>query len=331
MANIGIALSCEERPARELVQAGRAAEAAGFTAGWISDHFHPWNDEQGESPFVWSVLGALAEATRTMSWETAVTRPMVRTHPAIVAQAAATTATLMPGRFRLGVGSGEALNEHIFGDAWPRPAIRLEMLEEAVEVIRLLWSGGVVSHRGRHYAVDRARIYSLPDEPPPIVVSAFHDEALALAARIGDGFATTKPDAEGVEAYREQGGRGPAQGAFKCCYGPDREKAVETAHRLWPNESLGGTLAQVLPQPADFEAASQLVTPEMVAESVPCGPDPEVHIAKLQEYVDAGFDEIFVGHIGPGHDAFLEFYAREVLPHFATRPREHAGSAETAT
>jgi G6PDH family F420-dependent oxidoreductase len=317
MAIIGIALSCEERPARELVEAGRAAEAAGFRAGWISDHFHPWNDEQGESPFVWSVLGALAEATTAMSWETAVTCPMVRTHPAIVAQAAATTATLMPGRFRLGVGSGEALNEHIFGDAWPRPEIRLEMLAEAVEVIRLLWSGEVVSHRGRHYTLDRARIYSLPDELPPVIVSAFHSEALKIAARIGEGFATTKPDGEGIARYRELGGKGPTQGALKCCYGTDEQKAIETAHRLWPNEGLGGTLAQILPQPADFEAASQLVTPEMIAESVPCGPDPDAHIARVQEYVDAGFDEIFVGHIGPGHDEFLDFYAREVVPHFS--------------
>jgi G6PDH family F420-dependent oxidoreductase len=191
------------------------------------------------------------------------------------------------------------------------------MLEEAVEVIRLLWTGDVVSHRGRHYNVDRARIYSLPDELPPVIVSAFHGEALALAARIGDGFATTTPDAEGRERYRELGGRGPTQGAFKCCYGPDRQKAIETAHRLWPNEELPGTLAQILPQPADFEAASQLVTPDMVGESVACGPDPAVHIAKVRAYVDAGFDEIYVGHIGPDHDAFLEFYAQEVLPEFA--------------
>ena len=317
MAVLGIALSCEERTASELVEAGRAAEEAGFTAGWISDHFHPWNDEQGQSPFVWSVLGGLAVATSTMSWETAVTCPTVRTHPAIIAQAAATTATMMPGRFRLGLGSGEALNEHIFGDAWPRPAIRLEMLEEAVDVIRKLWSGDVVSHRGRHYTVDRARIYSLPDELPPVLISAFHAEAIELAARIGEGFVTTTPDAEGRERYRELGGIGPTQGAFKCCYGPDKDEAIATAHRLWANESLPGTLAQILPQPADFEAASELVKPEMVAESVPCGPDPDEHIAKVQEYVDAGFDEIYVGHIGPCHDRFVEFYAREVLPHFS--------------
>jgi G6PDH family F420-dependent oxidoreductase len=315
MTVLGIAFSSEERSATEIVAAARRAEEAGFRAGWISDHFHPWNDEQGQSPFVWSVLGALAEATTEMSWETAVTCPSLRTHPAIVSQAAATTATLMPGRFRLGVGTGEALNEHIFGDAWPRPAIRLEMLEEAVAVMRQLWTGELVSHRGAHYVVDRARIYTLPDEPPPIIVSAFHEEALDLAARIGDGFATTKPDAESRQGYRDRGGRGATQGAFKCCYGPDREQAIETAHRLWPNEGLPGTLAQVLSTPEEFEAVSQLVSPDVVSDNVPCGPDPDLHIAKVQEYVDAGFDEIFVGHIGPGHDAFVDFYAREVLPH----------------
>ena len=315
MTVIGIALSSEERSATELVAAARKAEEAGFTAGWISDHFHPWNDEQGQSPFVWSVLGALAEATSEMTWETAVTCPTMRIHPAILAQATATTAALMPGRFRFGVGSGEALNEHIFGDAWPRPAIRLEMLEEAVEVIRKLWSGELTSHQGTHYTVDRARIYTLPDEPPPIIVSAFHEQALDLAARIGDGFATTKPDAESRQGYRERGGKGPTQGALKCCYGPDRDAAIETAHRLWPNEGLPGPLAQVLSTPEEFEAASQLVTPDMIAKSVPCGPDPEDHIAKVQEYVDAGFDEIYVGHIGPDHDAFVDFYAREVIPH----------------
>ena len=317
MTVIGIALSSEERSATEIIAAARKAEEAGFTAGWISDHFHPWNHEQGQSPFVWSVLGALAEATSEMTWETAVTCPTLRIHPAVIAQATATTASLMPGRFRFGVGTGEALNEHIFGDAWPRPEIRLEMLEEAVALIRQLWTGELTSWQGAHYTVDRARIYTLPDEPPPIIVSAFHEAALDLAAKIGDGFATTKPDAESRQGYRDRGGKGPTQSAFKCCYGPDRDEAIATAHRLWANEHLTGTLAQVLSTPEEFEAASELVTPEMVAETVPCGPDPEEHVAKVQEYIDAGFDEIFVGQIGPDHDAFIEFYAREVLPHVA--------------
>jgi G6PDH family F420-dependent oxidoreductase len=317
MTVIGIALSSEERSGPELIEAGRQAEQAGFTAGWISDHFHPWNDAQGQSPFVWSVLGGLAQVTSSMSWETAVTCPTIRTHPAIIAQATATTATLMPGRFRFGVGSGEALNEHILGDVWPRAEVRLEMLEEAVALIRQLWTGELTSHEGEHYKVDRARIYSLPDAPPPIIVSAFHEEALALAARIGDGFATTKPDGESRQSYRDQGGKGPTQSSFKCCYGPDKDAAIRTVHRLWPNDQLPGTLAQVLPTPAEFEQATQLVTPAMLAEQVPCGPDPAEHIAKLQEYVDAGFDEVFVGQIGPNHAEFIEFYAREVLPHFS--------------
>jgi G6PDH family F420-dependent oxidoreductase len=317
MALIGIALSSEERTASELVDAAAKAEQAGFRAGWISDHFHPWIDEQGESPFVWSALGGIARETSSMSWITAVTCPTVRIHPAILAQAAATTATMMPGRFRFGVGSGEALNEHILGDRWPEAEVRLEMLEEAVEVIRLLWQGGTRSHRGEYYEVENARIYSLPDELPPIIVSGFGPKAIALAAAIGDGFVTTKPNKEHLELYRQQGGRGPLLGGAKVCYGPDREECVRTAHRLWPNSGLTGELAQVLPTPAHFEQAAQLVTPEMVAESTPCGPDPEVHIAGIQEYVDAGFDEVFVQHIGPNHDAFIDFYAAEVLPHFS--------------
>jgi G6PDH family F420-dependent oxidoreductase len=316
MAQIGIALSSEERTANQLVEAAARAEQAGFRLGWISDHFHPWNDEQGESPFVWSVLGGIARVTTTMPWMTAVTCPTIRIHPAIMAQAAATTATMMPGRFRFGVGSGEALNEHILGDRWPDADTRLEMLEEAVEVIRLLWQGGVQSHDGEHYYVEHARIYSLPDELPPILVSGFGPKAISLAARIGDGFVTTKPKREHLELYRREGGKGPLIGGAKCCYGPDREECVKTAHRLWANSGLPGELAQVLPTPAHFEQASQLVTEEMTAQAVPCGPDPQAHIDALQEYVDAGFDEIYIGQIGPNHDEFVDFYAREVLPHF---------------
>jgi G6PDH family F420-dependent oxidoreductase len=260
------------------------------------------------------VLGAVAAVTRRMRWETAVTCPTVRMHPAIVAQAAATTATLMPGRFRLGVGSGEALNETVLGDRWPRAATRMAMLEEAVEVMRRLWSGETVSHEGRHYVVEHARIYSLPDEAPPVLVSGFHDGSIELAARIGDGFVTTKPDADAIATYRKAGGRGPTQTSLKCCYGPDREACVETAHRLWPNAALPGELSQVLPTPAHFEQAAQLVSKEAIGSTFPCGPDPEEHVAAVQEFVDAGYDEVYVAHIGPGHDAFLDFYAREVVP-----------------
>ena len=317
MAEIGIFFSSEERSAPEIVDAAVHAEQAGFRSAWLSDHFHPWNDEQGESPFVWSVLGAAAHATRTMRWMTAVTCPMVRTHPAIAAQAAATTATLMPGRFRLGVGSGEALNEHIFGDRWPEADVRLEMLEEAVYVIRMLWEGGFAHHHGRHYTLEGARLYSMPDEPPPILVSAFGPKAVALAARIGDGFVSVGPDREGLEGYRAQGGIGPTTSGLKVCWGPDRDDCVRTAHRLWPNEALEGELAQILPSPRHFEQATALVTEQHISDAIACGPDPEEHIAAVQEVVDAGFDEVYVGQIGPDHAGFVDFYADEVLPHFA--------------
>ena len=285
MAEIGIFFSSEERSAPEIVDAAAMAEQAGFRSAWLSDHFHPWNDAQGESPFVWSVLGAAARATESMRWTTAVTCPTVRTHPGIVAHAAATTATLLPGRFRLGVGSGEALNEHIFGDRWPAADVRLEMLEEAVQVIRLLWEGGFKHHHGRHYTLEAARLYSLPAAPPPILVSGFGPKSVRLAARIADGFVSVGPDRGGLERYREHVGRGVSTSGMKVCWGEDRDACVRVTH-------------------------------EQVAAAVPCGPDPEEHIAVIAQIVDAGFDEVHVGHIGPDHDGFVDFYAREILPHF---------------
>ncbi|MEA2191170.1 MAG: hypothetical protein QOI73_1291 [Solirubrobacteraceae bacterium] len=317
MAEIGIFFSSEERTAPEIVDAAVKAEQAGFRSAWLSDHFHPWNDAQGQSPFVWSVLGAVAHATETMRWTTAVTCPTVRTHPGIIAQAAATTATLLPQRFRLGVGSGEALNEHVFGARWPSADVRLEMLEEAIAVIRLLWQGGFKHHHGRHYTLEGARIYSLPDELPPILISGFAPKSVALAARIGDGFVSVGPDREGLTSYRAQGGVGPTTAGVKVCWGPDRDACVRTAHRLWPNEALEGELAQVLPSPRHFEQATALVTEQHISDSLACGPDPAEHIAAIEEVVDAGFDEVHVGHIGPDHDGFVDFYAREILPHFA--------------
>jgi G6PDH family F420-dependent oxidoreductase len=317
MPTIGCFLACEERTADELVELAGRAERAGFEAAWISDHFHPWNDEQGQSPFVWAVLGGIATATDRLRVHTAVTCPTMRIHPAIVAQAAATVATMMPGRFGLGVGSGEALNEHIFGDPWPSADVRLEMLEEAVHVIRLLWEGGVKDHRGRHYTVEHARLYSLPDEPPPIHMSGFGPKAIALAARIADGYITVAPDPAALVDYRRQDGRGTAQGGMKVCWAEDEAEARRTAHRLWPNEGLPGELAQVLPTPEHFEQVSTLVSEEMVAEAVPCGPDPERHAAAIQEFLDAGYDDVYVQQIGSDQGGFLRFYERKVLPRFA--------------
>lgn len=317
MAEIGVFFSCEERTALEIVAGAERAEQAGFRSAWISDHFHPWNDAQGQSPFVWSVLGAAAAVTESMRWTTAVTCPTVRTHPGIVAHAAATTATMMPGRFRLGVGSGEALNEHVFGARWPAADVRLEMLEEAVAVIRMLWEGGFKNHHGRHYTLEAARLYWLPEEPPAILVSGFGPKAIKLAARIGDGYVTVVPDRNAAQRYREHGGGGPITGGLKVCWGEHRDECIRTAHRLWPNEALSGELAQVLPSPRHFEQATQLVTEQQIASSLPCGNDPDEHVAAIQAYVDAGFDEIYVGQIGSEHDGFIDFYAHEILPRFS--------------
>jgi len=311
---VGYFLASEEYTPTELVEQAKRAEQAGFHALWISDHFHPWNDEQGHSAFVWSVIGALAQAT-SLPVTTGVTCPTVRIHPAIIAQAAATSSMLHGGRFNLGVGSGEALNEHILGDRWPEADVRLEMLEEAVEVIRTLWQGGQQSHHGRHYTVENARIYDLPDELPPILVSGFGPKAIEVAARIGDGFCTTAPDPDAISGYRDAGGKGPVHAGTKVCFMADEDEARRTVHRIWPNEALPGELAQVLPTPSHFEQACELVTPEMIAS--PVGPDLDKHVASLQAYADAGVDELFVQQIGSEHDAFFGEWAREVLPRLA--------------
>ena len=311
---IGYFLSSEEWGPQELVSQAVKAQDAGFAGLWISDHYHPWNDEQGHSPFVWSTIGGIAQATAGMKVTTAVTCPTMRIHPAIIAQAAATAAVMLDGNFCLGLGTGEALNEHILGDRWPEADERLEMLEEAVEVIRTLWRGGVQDHRGRHYRVNHCRIYDLPEAPPPIVISGFGPKSVALAARVGDGYCTVGPDAESVKAFRGRASNGHlVQGGLKVCWGSDEAKARNTVHRLWPNEALPGELAQVLPTPAHFEQAAELVTEEMVASDVPCGPDVERHVGAIKEYADAGFDELYVNQIGPDQDAFFEAYREHVL------------------
>ena len=314
MTRYGYFLSSEEHGPKELVEQARMAEQAGFTSLWISDHYHPWNGEQGQSPFVWSVIGALSEAT-SLPVETAVTCPTVRTHPAVIAQAVATSAVMLDGRFRLGVGSGEALNEHILGGTWPSARARLEMLEEAIGIIRALLTGREVSHYGRHYTVENARIHTLPEQPVPIDISGFGPSATELAGRIGDGFITMAPSEEAVTRFRKGGGAGkPVGGGTKVCYGQDRDAAVRTAHRLWANEQLPGELPQVLPTPRHFEQASQLVTEEMVASAVTCGDDPDAHVANLQAYADAGFDVVHVNQIGPDQRGFFDFYRTRVLP-----------------
>ena len=317
MVEIGYAFSAEEHHPNDLVRHARLAEEAGFGFGLISDHFHPWVDAQGHCPFVWAVIGGIAGATERFRLGTGVTCPTIRIHPAIVAQAAATVAAMMPGRFFLGVGTGENLNEHVLGDRWPEWEVRAEMLEEAVAVIRLLWQGGNQSHRGRHYTVENARLYTLPETPTPIVVAAGGPKAAELAGRIGDGLCATTAERSLVEGFEQAGGAGkPRYGQATVCWAADEASARRTAHELWAFSALPGELSQELPTPAHFEQAAQLVTEDAVAEAIVCGPDPERHVAELRSYVEAGFDHVYVHQVGPDQEGFLDFYRREVLPRF---------------
>ena len=264
---LGYFLSCEEYGPAELVEQARAAEEAGFDALWISDHFHPWNDEQGESPFVWGVIGAISQVC-SLPVTTAVTCPTTRIHPAIVAQAAATAAVQLDGKFILGVGTGEALNEHVLGDPWPSVDVRLAQLEEAVEVMRELWAGGQVTRRGRFYDVDTARVYTLPETPPEVYVSAFGPKALEVAARIGDGFINTQADGDAVASFKEKSGGKPCQGGVKVAWADTEDEGIDHAHRIWRNAGIPGELSQVLPNPSHFEQAAELVTREATADGV---------------------------------------------------------------
>jgi coenzyme F420-dependent glucose-6-phosphate dehydrogenase len=315
MAEIGFTLSSEEHDGRTLVDVARLAEDAGFDFAVISDHFHPWTDRQGHSPFVWSVLGAVASATERIGVGTGVTCPLIRMHPVIVAQAAATVAQLMPGRFFLGLGTGENLNEHVVGAGWPAVDRRLDMLSEAIDVIRELWTGEDVTHRGEHYTVEQARIYTLPDELPPIHVAAKGEKAATLAAEKGDGLVGVGPDAEMLQTFDRAGGQGkPRYGQVHICWAEREDEAVETAHAWWPNAGLEGELSVELPLPRHFEQAAETVRPEDVAKAVTCGPDPEKHLDAIRAHVDAGFDHVYLHQIGPNQEGAIRFLESEVLP-----------------
>ena len=314
MTRIGYALSSEEHGPRDLVRNARSAEEAGFTFALISDHFHPWIERHPHSPFVWGVLGAIAEATDRLVVGTGVTCPTMRTHPAIIAHAAATAADLMPGRFFLGVGTGENLNEHILGQAWPEWEVRSDMLEEAVEIIRALFSGEMVSRRGQFYRVQNAQLYTLPESLPPIRVAAGGARMAKVAARIGDGLISTSPDKEVIDAYRDAGGTGPLIGQLSVCWATSEAKARRTAFEWWPTAALHGEVSQELPNPSQFTDLAKGVTEDQVAEVVLCGPDADKHLERIEEYTKAGYDHVYIHQIGPDQDGFLDFAAREVLP-----------------
>jgi len=312
MSRYGYFLSSEEYEPASLIEQARMAGEAGFDALWISDHYHPWLDEQGQSSFVWSVIGAISQVT-SLPITTAVTCPTTRIHPAIIAQAAVTAGLLTSGRFNLGVGTGEALNEHVTGAKWPSADERREMLEEAVTVITELFTGELVTHRGLHYEVDTARLYSVPRVPPPIYVSGFGQKSARLAARIADGYICMGPQADLIKLYRDEGGGDrPVQGGIKGCWAPDADQARKTMHRLWPTDSIPGESAQLLPLPRHFGQLADVVTEDMI--TAPCGPDPAPYVEVIKAYEDAGFDEIYLGQVGGHLEGAFDFFATEVLP-----------------
>lgn len=314
MPQFGYKLMSEEHGPRSLVANAVAAEQAGFDFVAISDHFHPWLEEQGHSPFAWSVLGAIAHATGRIGIATGLTCPILRYHPAIVAQAAATIGAMSGGRFTLALGTGERLNEHVTGVRWPSAPERRDMLEEAIAICRTLWDGGVHSITGKHYTIDHARLYDLPERPVNIVVGASGPESAQLAGRLGCGLMDTAPLAEVVDAWRSAGGRGAVYGEVTLAWAASEAEGRRLAHERFRFSALGWKVNPELPTPEAFTAATASVRPEDLAGSIPAGPDPHVHAKAVREFLDAGFDHVALLCPGPDQAGFIRFCERELLP-----------------
>lgn len=314
MVRFGYTLSAEEHPPTALVDNAARAEAEGFDFVSISDHYHPWVTAQGHSPFVWTVLGGIAHATERIQVAVGVTCPIVRIHPAVLAQATATTALLFGDRFVFGVGTGEALNEHILGHRWPRPEVRRTMLEEAVYIIRELWKGETFDHRGDFYEVENARLFDPPTTPPPVIVSGFGPEAVKLAGKIGDGYWGHSPEREMIDAFEAAGGRGPKYAQLNVCWAEDEEAAKKTVGEIWPNAGVSGQLSQDLPTWTHFEQAAEPIPLETITASVSCGPDVNAVLDSVRQYLDAGYDHLYFHQIGPDQDGFFRFWSEELSP-----------------
>lgn len=288
------------------------AEESGFEFVTVSDHYHPWVSSQGHSPFAWSTVAAIAALTDRIEIGTGVTCPLIRVHPAIIAQAAATSAELSGGRFFLGVGTGEALNEHITGERWPTINVRQNMLIEALEIIKALWSGNTVDHQGEFYTVENARLFSAPAVMPSVFCAAAGESSAALAARYADGLWSTSPSAEIVQAYREAGGNGDVIGQLTLCFDNDRQRAIDTAFEVWPNAAIPGQLSQDLPTFTHFEQAAGLVTRDTIADEVLCGNDVSAVVEAVHAFSDAGFTMLHFHQIGRDQDAFLDWWRDEL-------------------
>lgn len=316
MAQFGYTMMTEQAGPRELVEHVVCAERAGFDFSVTSDHYFPWLESQGHSPYAWSVLGAAAQATTRIPLMTYVTCPTTRYHPAVVAQKAATMQLLSAGRFRLGLGSGENLNEHVVGGGWPAAHVRLDMLAEAVEIIRALFAGGNVNHHGAHFDVENATLWDLPDELPPIGVAVSGDRSCELAGRLADLVIATEPERELLEAFDRHGGTGkPRIGQLPVCYDSDRDAAITRAHDQF-RWSLGDWRVNAeLPGPAGFAGATRHVRPEDIARSIPCGDDVGEFVDAVRPYVEAGFTEIALIQVGGDHQPpFLDWAEKKLLP-----------------
>ncbi|MGK5498071.1 TIGR03557 family F420-dependent LLM class oxidoreductase [Streptomyces sp. URMC 125] len=309
---IGYKLAAEAFGPAELVRQAVRAEQAGFDFVEISDHYHPWLDNQGHSPFAWTVLGAIAAKTERIGLATGVTCPTVRYHPAVIAQAAATLALVSDGRFVLGVGSGERLNEHVVGRGFPDVRLRHEMLREALEIIRLLWRGGYRSYEGKHLRLEDARVFDLPDEPPLIAVAASGPPSARIAAELGDGLFATEAKPEIVRHYREAGGTGPGYAEVPTAWAPDERTAARAALETTRWAVTGWKVMSELPNPVNFAAATTTVREEDMLEHFACGSDPERYVEMARQYADAGFDRLVLMNAGPDPDGFLDFYSSEL-------------------
>jgi G6PDH family F420-dependent oxidoreductase len=310
----GYKLSAEGFDPKELVRQAKLAEASGFDFVEMSDHYHPWLDSQGHSPFAWTVLGAIAAETDRVGLATGVTCPTVRYHPAIIAQAAATLAIVSDDRFTLGIGAGERLNEHVVGRGFPAVAERQAMLREALEIIRLLWEGGYRSYRGEYLDLEDARVFDLPDRLPVIAVAAGGPDAAELAAELGDGLFGTEADAELLGAYRDAGGTGPRYGEVGLAWAEDEEQAVRAAFESSRWSLTGWKVMSELPNPVNFEASAKYVREEDVAAQMPCGPEVAKHVAAVRSYEDAGYDHVVLMNNGPDPDGFMDFFTKELKP-----------------
>jgi probable non-F420 flavinoid oxidoreductase len=317
MALIGYHASHEQLAPGALLAAVREAEAVGFTAAMCSDHLAPWGEAQGHSGHSWSWLGAALEATSLTFG--VVTAPVQRYHPAVVAQAIATLAEMYPGRFWAALGSGEALNEHVTGETWPRKKVRDARLLEAVDVIRRLHAGDEVSVDG-HVKVDRARVWSLPEEPPPLIGAAVSEETARTVGGWADGLITVNQPPETLErvvrAFREKGGDKPAYLQVHLSWADSEEQALEIAYEQWKTNVFGSALAWNLETPGQFDEAARFVRPEDVRRSVLVSSDVDQHLSRLTEYAEIGFDRIYLHHVGQEQRDFIRVFGERVLPEF---------------